>query len=106
MACRLCDAPDRGSPGSQNKPLRAATRREALPVRRTYSVQALSSDAAGDGDLRSEAAQRAGVTGKDVTPFLLAWFHERTEGASLRANVALVLSNARLAAEIAVAGRV
>ena len=53
-----------------------------------------------------EAAQRAGVTGKDVTPFLLAWFHERTEGASLRANVALVLSNARLAAEIAVAGRV
>ena len=27
--------PDRGSPGSQNKPLRAATRREALPVRRT-----------------------------------------------------------------------
>ena len=53
-----------------------------------------------------EAAQRAGVTGKDVTPFLLAWFHERTEGASLRANVALVISNARLAAEIAVAGRV
>ena len=32
---RLVDAPGRGSPGSQNKPLRAATRREALPVRRT-----------------------------------------------------------------------
>ena len=28
-------APGRGSPGSQNQPLRAATRREALPVRRT-----------------------------------------------------------------------
>lgn len=50
--------------------------------------------------------ERRGVVGKDVTPFLLAWFHERTEGASLRANVALVLSNARLAAEIAVAGGV
>jgi pseudouridine-5'-phosphate glycosidase len=47
------------------------------------------------------AAERAGVRGKDVTPFLLAWFHEQTEGASLAANVALVRSNARLAAEIA-----
>ena len=34
-ACRVVPAPDRGSPGSQIKPLRAATRREALPVRRT-----------------------------------------------------------------------
>jgi pseudouridine-5'-phosphate glycosidase len=48
-----------------------------------------------------EAAVRAGVTGKEVTPFLLAWFHEHTGGASLAANVALVLANARLAAEVA-----
>jgi pseudouridine-5'-phosphate glycosidase len=47
------------------------------------------------------AAGAAGVRGKDVTPFLLAWFHEHTEGASLTANVALVRANARLAAEIA-----
>jgi len=47
------------------------------------------------------AADEAGVRGKDVTPFLLAWFHERTEGASLASNVALVRANARLAAEIA-----
>ena len=45
--------------------------------------------------------ERRGVVGKDVTPFLLAWFHEHTGGASLRANVALVLANAALAAEIA-----
>ena len=32
--------PGRGSPGSQNKPLRAATRREALPVRRTPTLRA------------------------------------------------------------------
>jgi pseudouridine-5'-phosphate glycosidase len=45
---------------------------------------------------------RRGVTGKDVTPFLLGWFHESTGGASLRANVALVLANAALAGRIAV----
>ncbi len=44
-----------------------------------------------------------GVSGKNVTPFLLAFFHERTHGESLAANVALVLANATLAAEIAVA---
>jgi pseudouridine-5'-phosphate glycosidase len=45
--------------------------------------------------------ERRGITGKDVTPFLLGWFHEQTGGASLTANVALVLSNAALAARIA-----
>lgn len=44
----------------------------------------------------------AGVTGKDVTPFLLGYFHDQTHGASLAANIALVLNNARLAADIAV----
>src|SRR5262249_55836793 len=43
------------------------------------------------------------VSGKNVTPFLLAFFHERTQGESLASNVALVLSNATLAAQIAVA---
>jgi pseudouridine-5'-phosphate glycosidase len=47
------------------------------------------------------AAAAQGVTGKDVTPFLLARFHHDTDGASLAANVALVLSNARLAAQVA-----
>ena len=49
------------------------------------------------------AAETAGVHGKDVTPFLLDFFHRETHGASLSANIALVLSNARLAAEIAAA---
>ena len=42
-----------------------------------------------------------GIQAKDVTPFLLSRIVELTEGASLRANIALVRSNARLAAEIA-----
>jgi pseudouridylate synthase len=50
-----------------------------------------------------DAAATAGIRGKDVTPFLLDWFHRETMGASLAANVSLVLSNARLAAEVAAA---
>lgn len=49
------------------------------------------------------AAERQGVRGKDVTPFLLGWFHEHTAGASVRTNVALVLANAALAAGVAAA---
>jgi pseudouridylate synthase len=49
------------------------------------------------------AAETIGVRGKDVTPFLLDFFHRETHGASIAANIALVLSNARLAAEVAVA---
>lgn len=44
-----------------------------------------------------------GIRGKDVTPFLLGYFHEQTGGASLAANVRLVLSNAALAGRIAAA---
>ena len=46
---------------------------------------------------------RAGITGKDTTPYLLARIAEVTGGASLDANIALVINNARLAAEIAAA---
>ena len=48
-----------------------------------------------------EEVRRRGIRGKDVTPFLLGYFHHETEGASLDANVALVLANAALAAQIA-----
>jgi pseudouridylate synthase len=36
-----------------------------------------------------------------VTPFLLDYLAEETQGSSLEANVSLVVRNARLAAEIA-----
>ena len=42
-----------------------------------------------------------GITGKAVTPALLEFFHAHSGGESLRANVELVLANARLAGEIA-----
>jgi len=48
-----------------------------------------------------EDAAAQGITGKAVTPFLLQRIFELTEGRSLTANIALVLNNARLAAQIA-----
>ncbi len=46
-------------------------------------------------------AQSAGISAKDVTPFLLGRIFELTDGRSLKANIALVLNNARLGASIA-----
>ena len=46
------------------------------------------------------AATAAGVHGKDVTPFLLAHFHEASGGESLRANTEIILANAALAGRI------
>ncbi|MGA2395012.1 MAG: pseudouridine-5'-phosphate glycosidase [Candidatus Lustribacter sp.] len=49
------------------------------------------------------AARATGITGKDVTPFLLDRLLDLTGGRSLATNIALIKSNARLAADIAVA---
>jgi pseudouridine-5'-phosphate glycosidase len=48
-------------------------------------------------------AERNGVTGKAVTPFLLAYFQEHTEGASLEVNIDIAVSNISLGAAIATA---
>jgi pseudouridine-5'-phosphate glycosidase len=48
-------------------------------------------------------ARERGVSGKDVTPFVLSWLHERSGGRTLAANRALVVANAGLAAEVALA---
>jgi pseudouridine-5'-phosphate glycosidase len=47
------------------------------------------------------AAMGTGVRGKELTPFLLGRLAEITEGQTLRANYALVIANARLAAQVA-----
>lgn len=48
-------------------------------------------------------AEQRRVSGAAVTPFLLAAVKSLTDGASLETNIDLVLNNARVAAEIAVA---
>jgi pseudouridylate synthase len=48
-------------------------------------------------------ADTSGVRGKDVTPFLLDYFHRASGGLSLTANTEIILRNADLAARVAVA---
>ncbi len=46
-------------------------------------------------------AENSNIAGCDLTPFLLAHMAELSEGATLRANIALLENNARVAAQIA-----
>ena len=46
-------------------------------------------------------AETSKIIGRDLTPFLLARMAERSEGATLNANIALLENNARMAAQIA-----
>ena len=46
-------------------------------------------------------ADEKGISGKDITPFLLKTIVELTNGDSLESNIKLVLNNAKLGAEIA-----
>jgi pseudouridylate synthase len=48
-------------------------------------------------------AEREGIRGQAVTPFVLALLHERSGGRTLAANRELVVANAGLAAAVAVA---
>ncbi|HEX2575132.1 MAG TPA: pseudouridine-5'-phosphate glycosidase [Aquihabitans sp.] len=88
----------------------AARRRLAVPAALVVA-NPLPADRQVDRELHDRvlaeglaAAAAAGVRGKDVTPFLLAHFHDASGGESLRANVEIILANADLAARIAVAG--
>ncbi len=47
------------------------------------------------------SAERNHIGGRELTPFLLSQMAERSEGSTLRANIALLENNARVAAEIA-----
>jgi pseudouridine-5'-phosphate glycosidase len=49
-----------------------------------------------------QVAQRAGIRGKSVTPFLLEELGRTSHGKTLETNIALLIDNARLAARIAV----
>ena len=51
------------------------------------------------------AATTQGVTGQAVTPFVLAFLHERSGGRTLEVNRELIVANAGLAAEVAAATR-
>jgi pseudouridine-5'-phosphate glycosidase len=48
-------------------------------------------------------AEKKKITGRELTPFLLASMSEGSQGATLRANISLLENNARVAAQIAIA---
>lgn len=53
----------------------------------------------------SNEAKEKGIHGKKITPFLLDKINQLTNGKSMKANLALLLNNARLAARISIALR-
>ncbi|MEL6586476.1 MAG: pseudouridine-5'-phosphate glycosidase, partial [Pseudomonadota bacterium] len=98
-----CDEP------AQIADIRAATRALGLgtgmlvanPIPTEAALPAAEIGATIDAALKTASEQ--GITGKDVTPFLLSQLNRHDDGQALAANIALVLNNARLAAQIAVA---
>ena len=73
----------------------------ARPVDREHEIPA--DEMRGHVETALGEAEGAGVRGKDVTPWLLSRVVELTGGRSLATNRALIVGNARLAGEIAVA---
>lgn len=71
----------------------------ANPIPQQYEVAYLSINRATENAL--QIAETQNIKGKDITPFLLAKIEELTKGESLKANIQLVLNNARLAAKLA-----
>ena len=72
-----------------------------VPVAKEFEVPAEKLKTVLDDALNE--AERNHIGGRELTPFLLAQMAQRSEGATLRANIALLENNARVAAEIAIA---
>ncbi len=72
----------------------------ANPVPRAYGLEADDVNAVIEEALAEQ--RRLGVSGKEITPFLLARLVEKTKGETLKANLALVKENARLVARVGV----
>lgn len=72
----------------------------ANPIPEEYAMAEKDITAVIETALKEAKAQH--ITGKDVTPFMLAKVKELTGGKSLDANIALVKHNAHIGAEIAV----
>ncbi len=68
----------------------------ANPPPESVDVEGLIEDALAD-------AEREGIAGQAVTPYVLGRLHERSGGRTREVNRRLIVANARLAAEVAVA---
>jgi pseudouridylate synthase len=68
----------------------------AQPPKESLDVDSLVDDAV-------RLAEQEGISGQDVTPFVLAHVHEASGGRTVQANKKIVVENAALAADVAVA---
>lgn len=73
----------------------------AVPIPEDDAIDA--GEAGREVDAALARATAAGISGAALTPYLLAGLGEATSGRTLRANVALLRNNARVAASVAVA---
>jgi pseudouridine-5'-phosphate glycosidase len=71
-----------------------------VPVPASHEVESSLLQRVLDASL--DEAEKKKITGRDLTPFLLATMSAASEGATLRANIALLENNARVAAQIAI----
>jgi len=74
-----------------------------VPVPEEFEVPAIDLERALDEALREAESQH--MVGRDLTPFLLSRMAQTSEGATLKANIALLENNARVAAQVAAAIR-
>ena len=71
----------------------------AVPIPLEHEALGASIESATARALRE--TEERGVAGRDVTPYVLKRVAELTGGASLKANIALVMNNAKIGADIA-----
>lgn len=72
----------------------------ANPVPEEYEVPA--DEIEKDIQLALAAAKEKNISGKEVTPFLLKYIADHTQGESIETNIALIKHNAKLGAEVGV----
>ena len=72
-----------------------------VPVPREFEVPAENLERALNAALQEAESQH--IAGRELTPFLLSRMAQTSEGATLKANIALLENNARIAAQVAVA---
>ncbi|XP_015909347.2 uncharacterized protein [Parasteatoda tepidariorum] len=72
----------------------------AVPISEEFYEDGLETESVIEEALNDAKAN--GVKGKDVTPFVLNRVRELSDGASLRANIGLLMNNAKVASQIAV----
>ncbi|KAB0797492.1 hypothetical protein PPYR_08485 [Photinus pyralis] len=72
----------------------------AVPVEKEFEMSAAEMNEIIDRAMLS--AKTLGISGKEITPYLLSQISALTKGSSLKTNIAFIKNNARVASEIAV----